>query len=120
MATLTLPSNINEAEIVQLVISFLLGLLIGKLIRKVFVVSLIPLVVIVIVLMVAGYVSPQQIEALFNSSLVKVSPQQIEALFNSSLVKLQSYTDGAQEIVKFIPHNLIAFIIGFVIGLAKG
>ena len=103
MVTLALPSNITEAEIIQLVISFLLGLLIGILIRKVIAVGLI-LLAIVILLMVAGYVSPQQ----------------IEAFLNSSLVNLQSYTGGAQEVVKFIPYNSIAFIIGFVIGLAKG
>jgi len=103
MAELALPSNITEAEIVQLVISFLLGLLIGILIRKVLVVALI-LLAIVVLLMVAGYVSPQQ----------------IEAFLNSSLANLQSYTGGAQEIVKFIPYNSIAFIIGFVIGLIKG
>ena len=103
MTTLALPSNITEAEIVQLVISFLLGLLIGVLVRRVIALGAI-LAAIVILLMVAGYVSPQQ----------------IEALLNSSLVKLQSYAGGAQEIVKFIPYNSIAFIIGFVIGLAKG
>ncbi|MCI4456195.1 MAG: hypothetical protein JHC23_05710 [Sulfolobus sp.] len=103
MTTPVLPSNITETEIVQLIISFLLGLLIGILIRKILVVVLI-LLAIVILLMVAGYVTPQQ----------------IEALLNSSLAKLQSYTGGAQEIVSFIPYNSIAFIIGFVIGLAKG
>jgi len=103
MAALALPPNITEAEIVQLVISFLLGLLIGILVRKFIALGAI-LAAIVILLMVAGYVSPQQ----------------IEALINSSLVKLQSYAGGAQEIVKFIPYNSIAFIIGFVIGLAKG
>ena len=103
MAVLALPSNITEAEIVQLVISFLLGLLIGILVRKFIALGAI-LVAIVILLMVAGYVSPQQ----------------IEALLNSFLVNLQSYAGSAQEIVKFIPYNSIAFLIGFVIGLAKG
>jgi len=103
MAELALPSNITEAEIVQLVISFLLGLLIGILIRKVLAVAII-LLAIVVLLMVAGYVSPQQ----------------IEAFLNSSLANLQSYAGGAQEIVNFIPYNSIAFIIGFVIGLVKG
>jgi len=103
MAALALPSNITEAEIVQLVISFLLGLLIGILVRKFIALGAI-LAAIVILLMVAGYVSPQQ----------------IEALLNSFLMNLQSYAGSAQEIVKFIPYNSIAFLIGFVIGLAKG
>ncbi|PVU72906.1 hypothetical protein DDW10_03425 [Sulfolobales archaeon SCGC AB-777_J03] len=103
MVALALPSNITEAEIVQLVISFLLGLLIGILVRKFIALGAI-LAAIVILLMVAGYVSPQQ----------------IEALLNSFLMNLQSYAGSAQEIVKFIPYNSIAFLIGFVIGLAKG
>ncbi len=97
------PSSISISEIVALAVSFLLGLLIGVLIKRIIAIGLI-LLAIVILLIVAGYVSPAQVEH-FVQSLASNSTYYVEKL---------------NSLKAYIPYNSIAFVIGFIIGLVKG
>ena len=96
-------SSVSTSEIVALAVSFVLGLLIGFLIRKVIAVGLI-LLAIVILLIAAGYLSPTQVEQLVQNLAVNATH------YASTINGLRAY----------IPYNSIAFVIGFVIGLLKG
>ena len=96
-------ASIPTSEIIALVVSFLLGLLIGVLIRKIIAVGLI-LLAIVILLIAAGYVSPTQVEHF------------VESLASNSTY----YVEKLNTLRVYIPYNSIAFVIGFIIGLIKG
>lgn len=96
-------SSVSTSEIVALAVSFLLGLLIGFLIRKVIAVGLI-LLAIVILLIAAGYLSPTQVEHLVQNLATNAT----------------NYVSTINSVRVYIPYNSIAFVIGFVIGLLKG
>ena len=96
-------SSVSASEIMALAVSFLLGLLIGFLIRKVIAVGLI-LLAIVILLIVAGYLSPTQVEQLVQNLAANAT----------------QYVTTINSVKAYIPYNSIAFVIGFVIGLLKG
>ena len=96
-------SSVPSSEIVSLVVSFLLGLLIGLLIRKVIAVGLI-LLAIVVLLIVAGYLTPTQVEQLVQNLAANAT----------------HYVTTINSLRAYIPYNSIAFVVGFVIGLIKG
>ncbi|MGC9104963.1 MAG: hypothetical protein ACP5HQ_00835 [Thermoprotei archaeon] len=103
MATEPLLGQITASEVVQLVIAFLLGLLIGFLVRNLVKIGLI-LLAIVILLIVAGFVTPAQ----------------VESWINSILANLHAYVSSGQNYLGYLPYNSLAFVIGFIIGLIKG
>ena len=96
-------SSLPTSEVVALAVSFLLGLLIGFLIRKVIAVGLI-LLAIVVLLIAAGYLSPTQVEYLVQNLATNAT----------------KYVSTVNSVKVYIPYNSIAFVIGFVIGLLKG
>jgi uncharacterized membrane protein (Fun14 family) len=103
MAVESMLSGVTASEVIQLVVAFLLGLLIGFLVRNVIKIGLI-LLAIVIILIVAGYVTPTQ----------------VESLINSTLANFHSYVSSGQNYLSYLPYNSLAFVIGFIIGLVKG
>ncbi len=94
---------ITTSGIVSLIVAFLLGLLIGVLVRKVIAVGLI-LLAIVLILLAVGYITPNQIVTFLHT----VSSQ------------LPSILSKAEALKGIIPYDSIVFIIGFVIGIIKG
>ena len=96
-------SSVPTSEEVALAVSFVLGLLIGFLIRKVIAVGLI-LLAIVILLVAAGYLSPTQVEHAVQNLAANAT----------------NYVSTINSVRVYIPYNSIAFVIGFVIGLLKG
>ena len=99
----TAISSLSTSEVVALAVSFLLGLLIGFLIRKIIAVGLI-LLAIVVLLIAAGYLSPTQVEHLVQNLAANAT----------------HYVSAINSVKAYIPYNSIAFVIGFVIGLLKG
>lgn len=81
----------------------MLGLLIGLLIRKIITAGLIALAIIIL-LIATGYLSPTQVEQIGQSLLANAS----------------HYILMLESLRVYIPYNSVSFIIGLVIGLAKG
>ncbi|MEM4086491.1 MAG: hypothetical protein QXR34_09065 [Saccharolobus sp.] len=94
---------ISTSGVISLVIAFLLGLLIGLLVRKIIQIGLI-LLAIVIILIVIGYISPQQ----------------VINFLSSITTQLPHILSKAESLKSIIPYDSIAFIIGFIIGIIKG
>jgi len=91
------------SEIVYLIIAFVLGLLIGFLIKKIIQIGII-LLAIVIILLAIGAISPSTIQ---------------NALTNIG-VYINQAAHLADTFKMYLPYNSIAFIIGLIIGLIKG
>jgi len=91
------------SEIVYLIIAFVLGLLIGFLIKKIIQIGII-LLAIVIILLAIGAISPSTIQ--------------------NALTNIGVYINQAEHLADtfkiYLPYNSIAFIIGLIIGLIKG
>ncbi|MCY0850393.1 hypothetical protein [Sulfuracidifex metallicus] len=94
-----IPTN----EIVSIAVTFVLGLLIGFLVKKLFAVGII-LVAIVVLLMAIGYLSPATVESFLESIGTQV-PKAISE---------------AKSVSGYVPYDSIVFVIGFIIGLVKG
>jgi uncharacterized membrane protein (Fun14 family) len=92
-----------EAEILGLIVPFIIGLLIGLLLRKIISVGLI-ILALVIVLLAVGYIRPEQVSAFL----------QMAGMY------AQEAMNRANQISAFIPYSSLTFIIGFVIGIIKG
>ncbi|BBD72975.1 hypothetical protein HS1genome_1364 [Sulfodiicoccus acidiphilus] len=92
-----------EAEIGAVAIPFIIGLLIGLLIRKIISVGVI-LLALVVLLLALGYIRPEQ----------------ISAFLQMAGEYAQQATTRAHEISGFIPYSSLSFVIGFVIGIVKG
>lgn len=94
---------ITETQIISMIIVFVLGLLVGLLIKKIIQVGLIILAIIVILIAI-GALSPTTII--------------------HGLEGLGAYASTAKSFVtgelSILPYNSIIFIIGLVIGLIKG
>ncbi|WP_069807810.1 hypothetical protein [Vulcanisaeta thermophila] len=95
--------GLTLTQIVSIVGLFLLGLLVGILIRRLISVALI-ILAIVILLIALGYVHPSTIMAILE-----------ELGYEASVAYAK-----AQQIIGVIPYSSLAFIIGLVIGLIKG
>ncbi|MDT7863883.1 MAG: hypothetical protein RQ877_05715 [Vulcanisaeta sp.] len=95
--------GLTLTQIVSIIGLFILGLLVGILIRRLLSVALI-LLAIVILAMALGYLSP--------SSLV--------ALLHYAGYALTTAYAKAQQFISVIPYSSLAFIIGLVIGLIRG
>ena len=94
---------ISTTDVLSLVIAFVLGLLVGILIKKIFQIGII-ILAIIIILVAIGAISPSTIE----HDLIILGQEASKAESEVS-----SY-------IGFLPYNSIAFIIGLVIGLIKG
>ncbi len=94
---------ITTSEIVSVAVTFILGLLIGFLVKKLFAVGII-LVAIVVLLMAIGYISPVTVEHFLETAGTQV-PKAISE---------------AKSFSGYVPYDSIVFIIGFIIGLVKG
>lgn len=94
---------ISTSEILSLAIAFVLGLLIGLLIKKIFQIGII-ILAIVIILIAIGAISPSTVE----QGLIALGQQ-------ASVVKSE-----VLSYIELLPYNSIAFIIGLIIGLVKG
>ncbi|BDR92187.1 hypothetical protein [Vulcanisaeta souniana] len=95
--------GLTLTQIVSIIGLFVLGLLVGILIRRLIGVALI-LLAIVILAMALGYLSPSTIAAI---------------LHYSGYAMATAYSK-AQQFMGAIPYSSLAFIIGLVIGLIKG
>ncbi|MCY0884162.1 MAG: hypothetical protein OWQ50_10530 [Acidianus infernus] len=94
---------ISTTDVLSLVIAFVLGLLVGILIKKIFQIGII-ILAIIIILIAIGVISPSTVE----HGLIILGQQASKAGSEVS-----SY-------IRLLPYNSIAFIIGLVIGLIKG
>ncbi|AEB94945.1 hypothetical protein [Metallosphaera cuprina] len=96
-------TGITESGIISLIIAFVLGLLIGFLLKNVVKVGII-ILAIIIILIAIGALSPTTVE----NALIHLgqSASQAESKFSTYL--------------NLLPYNSIAFIIGLVLGLIKG
>ncbi len=94
---------ISTTDILSLVIAFVLGLLIGILIKKIFQIGII-ILAIIIILIAIGAISPSTVE----HGLIALGQEASKA------------ESEASAYIKLLPYNSIAFIIGLVIGLIKG
>ncbi|BDC17562.1 hypothetical protein [Acidianus sp. HS-5] len=99
---ISIPS-ISTTDIASLIVAFVLGLLVGVLIKKITQVAII-LVAIIIILIFIGAISPTTIE----HELIMLGQQA-----STAESEVSSY-------IKLLPYNSVAFIIGLVIGLWKG
>ena len=90
-------------QVVAVLGLFVLGLLVGVLIRRLLSVALV-LLAIVVLAMALGYLSP--------SALVVVL-HYVGYAVTTAYVK-------AQQFISAIPYSSLAFVIGLVIGLVKG
>jgi|ECHhosMinimDraft_1075155.scaffolds.fasta_scaffold00299_3 uncharacterized membrane protein (Fun14 family) len=95
--------GLTGSQIVVLIATFILGLLIGILVRRIIGVALV-LIAIVILLLALGYISPNTVE----SVLIQIGNSASQALSRASSIKA------------IIPYSSITFIIGFIIGIIKG
>ncbi|GAB6943510.1 hypothetical protein [Vulcanisaeta sp. JCM 14467] len=95
--------GLTLTQIVSILGLFVLGLLVGILIRRLIGVALI-LLAIVILAIALGYLSP--------STLV--------TLFHYAGYAMSAAYSKAQQFIGAIPYSSLAFIIGLVIGLIKG
>ncbi|BDC19420.1 hypothetical protein [Acidianus sp. HS-5] len=94
---------ISTTDVVSLVIAFVLGLLVGILIKKIFQIGIV-ILAIIIILVAIGAVSPSTIE----HGLITLGQEASKA------------ESEASSYIKLLPYNSIVFIIGLVIGLIKG
>jgi len=95
--------DITSGSIISLIVAFVLGLLVGFLIKKIVQVGII-LLAIVIILLAIGVISPHTVE----STLMQLGQTATQAES-----KVSAY-------LNLLPYNSIVFIIGLVIGLVKG
>lgn len=95
--------GLTLTQIVSIVGLFVLGLLVGILVRKLLSVALI-ILAIVILAIALGYLSPATLTSLLHY-----------AGYAASI----AYTK-VQQFMSVIPYSSLAFIIGLVIGLIKG
>ncbi|MFP3198056.1 MAG: hypothetical protein RXQ78_06365 [Sulfolobaceae archaeon] len=96
--------DVTKSEIVYLIIAFLLGLLIGFLIKNILKIGIV-LLAIIILLIVIGVVSPNTVLSFIKTSVITITPE------------AERY---ATEALTYLPYNSIFFIIGLVVGLLKG
>ncbi len=94
---------ISTNEIISIVVTFVLGLLIGLLVKKLFGVGII-LIAIVVILLAIGYLSPATVEHFLETIGTQIPKAVSEA----------------KSLSGYIPYDSIVFIIGFVLGLIKG
>jgi hypothetical protein len=94
---------IPTTDVLSLVIAFVLGLLVGILIKKIFQIGII-ILAIIIILIAIGVISPSTVE----HGLITLGQQASKA------------DSEVSSYIRLLPYNSIAFIIGLVIGLIKG
>jgi uncharacterized membrane protein (Fun14 family) len=94
---------ISTSEIAYALVSVLLGLLVGYLVKNIIKIGL-TILAIIIILIAIGVISPHTVI--------------------SGIETVTSYTPQIEEyisqILTYLPYNSLLFIIGFVIGLWKG
>jgi uncharacterized membrane protein (Fun14 family) len=94
---------IPTSEIAYALVSVLLGLLVGYLVKNIIKIGL-TILAIIIILIAIGTISPHTVI--------------------SGIETVTSYTPQIEEyvsqILTYLPYNSLLFIIGFVIGLWKG
>ncbi|MFP3226991.1 MAG: hypothetical protein RXQ80_08760 [Sulfolobaceae archaeon] len=94
---------IPTSEIAYALVSVLLGLLVGYLVKNIIKIGL-TILAIIIILIAIGVISPHTVI--------------------SGIETITSYTPQIEEyvsqILTYLPYNSLLFIIGFVIGLWKG
>ncbi|MFP3259382.1 MAG: hypothetical protein RXQ22_00500 [Sulfolobus sp.] len=94
---------IPTSEIAYALVSVLLGLLVGYLVKNIIKIGL-TILAIIIILIAIGVISPHTVI--------------------SGIETVTSYTPQIEEyvsrILTYLPYNSLLFIIGFVIGLWKG
>lgn len=99
----TALTDLTSGSIISLIVAFVLGLLIGFLIKKIVQIGII-LLAIIVILIAIGVLSPSTVQ----NVLIHLgqSASQVEG-------KVTAY-------LNLLPYNSIVFIIGLVIGLVKG
>jgi len=94
---------VSLEQIIQLVGSFVVGLLVGVLVKRIVSVAVV-LVALFIALVALGYMSPQQVAQIL---------QQIGYSAKDAVATAMNLRDA-------IPYSSLAFLIGLAIGLWKG
>lgn len=98
-----LPPDLNTTFVVAVLVPLILGFIVGVIIRSAMKIG-IALVVIVIILIALGIVTPSQvIQPLM--SLVKSGP---------------ALTSTVNRLAGYLPYSSLTFIIGLAVGLLKG
>ena len=95
--------GLTLTQIVSILGLFVLGLLVGILIRRLLGVALV-LLAIVILAIALGYLSPSTLVTLLHYAGYAMSTAYVKA----------------KELIGAIPYSSLAFIIGLIIGLIKG
>jgi len=90
-------------QIAAFVAPFIIGVLVGALVKRILSVGLL-LIALIIVMAALGYLSPQQVTAFL---------QQLGYAANQALAY-------AAKIKEVVPYSSLAFLIGLAIGLWKG
>jgi uncharacterized membrane protein (Fun14 family) len=97
------PTMVSLEQIIQLVGPFVMGLLVGALVKRIVSVAVV-LVALFIILVALGYMSPQQVAQIL---------QQIGYSAKDAVAT-------AMNLRNAIPYSSLAFLIGLAIGLWKG
>ena len=102
MVTL-LPPDGSTTFLAALLVPLILGFLVGTIAKGIFKVA-VAAGVLVLLLIVLGMISPQQI----------IGP--VVSLFRTG----STYTDKVRQIAGYLPYSSLTFIIGLVVGFFKG
>ena len=92
-----------------IVVTFIIGLLLGVIVKRIFKLAL-AVVALIVVLIVTGYVS-------LNLSQSQVSRETIYHTFSTTL---PSVVSSAQQVATLLPLTSAAFLAGLALGLWKG
>lgn len=102
MVTL-LPPDTSTTFLAAIVVPLILGFLVGTIAKGIFKVA-VGVGVLVVLLIVLGMISPQQI----------VGP--VVALFRTG----STYTNKVSQIAGYLPYSSLTFIVGLAVGFFKG
>jgi len=102
MVTL-LPPDGSTTFLAALLVPLILGFLVGTIAKGIFKVA-VAAGVLVLLLIVLGMISPQQI----------IGP--VVSLFRTG----STYTDKVRQIAGYLPYSSLTFIVGLVVGFFKG
>lgn len=98
-----LPPSLSATFIIAALLPLVIGFVVGLLIKKILTIGLI-VAAIVLLLIVAGYLSPEQV----------LKPL-LGFLKSSSTV-----SDWVKRVAGYLPYTSLTFILGLIVGFLKG
>ena len=98
-----LPPDTSTTFLAAIIVPLILGFLVGTIVKGVFKVGLV-IGVLVLLLMVFGMISPEQV----------IGP--VVSLFRSG----STYATKVKQIAGYLPYSSLTFILGLAVGFFKG